>query len=179
MAAYGIPEPGEPIKLGAFFLEDRRFPAVYFLYSHGLLVYVGQTRTLKFRVDNHFSTAAKVFDSIAFIRCTIDQLLRIESHYIRKFAPKYNACAIAQSVRENTPWRVTKPQGGISAAEAADFLGVSHEQFAHWQTERIGPKEMIRRVSRSRSRQRCGYNIQTLRDFAKDHPDMIAAAKAA
>jgi hypothetical protein len=104
VADHFIPEPGELFQLGDFFLEDRRFPAVYILYNRGDVVYVGQTRTLRFRIDQHLTEGVKVFDGVAFIRCTIDRLLEIEGHYIRRWSPKYNACGIAKKVREKKSW---------------------------------------------------------------------------
>lgn len=104
MAKPQITEPGEPIHLGEFFLEDRRFPAVYFLYHHGEVVYVGQTTTLKSRIDTHLSEGVKTFDAVGFIRCTIDRLLEIEAKFIRSLAPKYNECSVAKKMRERESW---------------------------------------------------------------------------
>jgi hypothetical protein len=100
MAHKSMPRPGDPIQLGEFFLEDRRFPAVYFLYNREKVVYVGQSRTLKWRIETHLSEGIKRFDAVAFIPCTIDRLLSIETHYIRKLLPQYNHCGVASSARQ-------------------------------------------------------------------------------
>lgn len=99
-----MPNPGFPIPLGEFLLEDTRFPAVYFLLSRGEIVYVGQSRTLRARIDAHLTEGVKVFDAVAFIRCPVNRLTKIESHYIRELNPKYNACAVARKVRERESW---------------------------------------------------------------------------
>lgn len=105
MVYHLVPEPCDPIELGDFFLEDRWFCAVYFLYHRGEVVYVGQSRTLKLRIDGHISEGVKVFDAVAFIRCDFRELTRIEGHYIRELAPKYNKCAITRKARERESWK--------------------------------------------------------------------------
>lgn len=106
MALGHIPKPCEPIELGEFLVDARKFPAVYFLYHRGEVVYVGQSRTLTLRVEGHLSEAAKVFDAVAFIRCHFNQLTRIEGHYIRALAPKYNNCSLSKKVRERESWKL-------------------------------------------------------------------------
>lgn len=96
-----IPSPCEPIRLGDFFLEDHRFSAVYFLYDRGVLVYVGQSTTLRWWIETHLTEATKTFDAVAYIRCTSDRLTAIEAHYIRRLVPKYNACSIARKARDS------------------------------------------------------------------------------
>lgn len=104
MAFRQMPEPGDPIKLGEFMLGDHRFPAVYFLYRRGEVVYVGQSKTLKFRIEQHLTEGVKMFDAVAFARCSVNLLTKVEGHYIRELAPKYNACAIARKTRERASW---------------------------------------------------------------------------
>lgn len=99
MAHNPIPEPCDPIQLGEFLLGDYRQPAVYFLYDEGVLVYVGQTTTLKWRIETHLQEGVKTFDAVAFAPCCVSRLLEVESYYIRKFAPQYNQCGIAKAVR--------------------------------------------------------------------------------
>lgn len=105
MSIRDVFKPCEPIRLGEFLLEDRRFCAVYFLYHRGDVVYVGQSRTLKSRIDEHLSQGVKVFDSVAFIRCGFNRLTEIESYYIRELAPKYNNCKITKKARERESWK--------------------------------------------------------------------------
>lgn len=124
MAIKHIPDPGAPVHLGDFLLQDTRFPAVYFLYHHKRVVYVGQSKTLKWRIDTHIAEGVKVFDEIAYIRCTIDRLLAIEAHYIRKWAPKYNGCGVARVSRERKTWkRQRKPRWGSAKKTAAKASG--------------------------------------------------------
>lgn len=99
MARDQIPEPGDPIQLGEFLLGDYRHPAVYFLYDEGAVVYVGQTKTLKWRIGTHLVEGVKTFDAVAFAPCCVSRLLDVEAHYIRKFTPQYNQCGIAKTVR--------------------------------------------------------------------------------
>lgn len=117
MAIRSIPQPGDLIHLGDFYLEDRRHPAVYFLYHRGEVVYVGQSRTLKLRIDEHIVEGVKTFDAIAFIRCTVDRLTEIESYYIRALAPKYNKCGIAAKARERASWKLPENRKGYRRAK--------------------------------------------------------------
>lgn len=100
MARHEIPEPYAPVQLGDFLLGDHRFPAVYFLYDEDELVYVGQSTTLRWRIDQHIQDGVKIFDAVGFIPCCVSRLTEIESHYIRTTVPRYNQCAIAKGARE-------------------------------------------------------------------------------
>lgn len=122
MASFSIPAPGEPVKLGDFLLADTRFPAVYFLFSRGDVVYVGQSRTLRQRIEQHLSDRTKEFDSVAYLRCHWNQLSEIENHYIRELSPKYNACGLSKKVREREVWRRDKSLR--SARQQADSVWV-------------------------------------------------------
>lgn len=97
-----------PIKLAEFLAHDGRFPAVYFLYNRGEVVYVGQSKTLCLRIDRHILDGIKVFDAISFIRCDARKLLELEGQFIRELAPKYNACALSAKVRERESWRLIR-----------------------------------------------------------------------
>jgi hypothetical protein len=164
MAYETMPQPGDPIQLGEFLLEDRRFSAVYFLFCGGRVVYVGQSRTLKFRIDQHLEEGAKEFDAVAFIRCTIDRLTEIEGYYIRHFVPKYNDCAIAKKSRQRESWKAMEnrrrcpwsaPQefnGEIKTVDAAtvivppetmgDFLQVRDGDVDEWRADGLLPGDM-------------------------------------
>ena len=161
MAFGHIPKPGEPIQLGEFFLEDRRFPAVYFLCYRGEVVYVGQSRALMLRIDQHLEEGVKLFDAVAFVRCPFNLLTKIEGYYIRQMVPKYNACSLAKKVRERESWSAVKDRRSlrktiqyvapagidlteeikfVDAAECivppnemGDFLQVSDRDVAEWQ----------------------------------------------
>jgi predicted GIY-YIG superfamily endonuclease len=99
-----MPQPCEPIHIGEFLLEERRFPAVYFLYHKGQVVYVGQSRNLTSRIGDHISQAVKRFDAVAFAPCPFNRLTAIERHYIRALAPKYNRCGAAKKAKERETW---------------------------------------------------------------------------
>ncbi|MDO7841093.1 hypothetical protein [Sphingomonas immobilis] len=128
---YGIPDPCAPVRIGEFMMEDSRFPAVYFLYRYGELVYVGQSTTLKFRIETHLTEGVKIFDSVAYIRCTLDRLVLIESHYIRLHAPRYNDCAIAKKAKERLSWKTNSGRRGAvgSKFEAGPDEDLSNLQF--------------------------------------------------
>lgn len=106
MAYAEIPEPGTPIQLREFFLEDRRFPAVYFLYLRGEVVYVGQTKTLRFRIDQHITDGVKQFDAVGFLKCPVNLLLKWEAHFIKRLAPKYNNCGVTKKARQRASWKL-------------------------------------------------------------------------
>lgn len=144
MAYHPIPEPCEPIQLGEFFTEDRRFPAVYFLYHRGEVVYVGQSRTLKLRIDQHLSDMAKMFDAVAFIPCPFNRLNQLEAHYIKHLAPKYNSCGSAKKARDRHGWQgleshrkdmrrsrftgpAYKPGDEIKTIDASEVIIAPHE----------------------------------------------------
>lgn len=99
MARGYIPPLPQPVHLGKFMLGNLRVCGVYFLWHKDELVYVGQTRVLQERLNQHLGERRKVFDAIGFIPCTIDELTKIESHFIRRFAPKYNNCGNAKMSR--------------------------------------------------------------------------------
>lgn len=160
MAYKNMPQPGDPIQLGEFLLEDSRFSAVYFLCYRGEVVYVGQSRTLKFRIEQHLDEGVKLFDAVAFVRCPFNRLTEVEAHYIRQMVPKHNACAVAKRVRERESWKSVKdrrrtkrairfvdpkdidPNAEIKFVDAAEcivpanemgeFLNVSDRDVADW-----------------------------------------------
>lgn len=179
MAYDTLPEPCAPIQLGQFFLEDRRHPAVYFLYHEGTVVYVGQSRTLKWRIDCHMAEAVKEFDAVAFIRCTIDQLLSIEGQYIRKLAPRYNACLLANGVRSRKPWRyLSSGASKLNVDEAAAYLGVSTSDILQWRDDGLIQKDL--RARRDRRRVACwNWSANALNKFRDEHPELLTAAKQA
>jgi hypothetical protein len=179
MAYAQITEPCEPIQLGKFLLEETRFPAVYFLYHEGVVVYVGQSKTLRFRIEQHLTEGVKVFDAIAYIHCRVDQLMIIETDYITRLTPIYNACEVAKSVREGRPWRFTSTGKRLySVEQAALFLGVNTADVMGWRERNLLVK--TRRLPRSRSRSRvpCLYwSMEALVRFRDLYPDEISAAQ--
>jgi hypothetical protein len=119
-------EPCAPIPLGEFFLEDRRFCAVYFLYYRGEVVYVGQSRTLKLRIDEHLAQRTKEFDAVAFIRCPFNRLTEVEARFIRELAPKHNNCRLTKRVREKDSWRLDRSRKGYRRSK---FEGVPTDKI--------------------------------------------------
>ncbi|MBY8335191.1 GIY-YIG nuclease family protein [Qipengyuania pacifica] len=174
--AYGsIPKQGDPVHLSQFFLEDRRFPAVYFLWDDGVLVYIGQSKTLKWRIETHLTEGKKVFDSVSFIRCTIDRLMEIEGHFIQKFAPKYNDCAVANAVRDNAPWRLRSALTTrmLDTSLAADYLGVSESAL------RAIPEDILPRLRKRKPRSkkfRWLFDRADLETVKSQHPEFLTAS---
>jgi hypothetical protein len=72
---------------------------VYFLYREGVIVYVGQAVDMRRRLGQHLGDILKRFDSVACVRCPIDQLDRLERHYIEELVPEYNQCSLASFLR--------------------------------------------------------------------------------
>ncbi len=105
MARKRQPDIPQPVHLSELLKQDLRKTGVYLLYDGDMLVYVGQTRTLKWRLETHLAEGRKVFDSVAFIPCLPCELLDLEGRYIRAYAPKYNDCGIAKSSREQRAWK--------------------------------------------------------------------------
>jgi hypothetical protein len=154
MTNVSIPIPCDPIRLGEFLLSKAKFPAVYFLFKRGELVYVGQSKTLYLRIEEHLTQGVKLFDAVAYLRCSVDQLTRIEGHYIRTCVPKYNDCAIARKARDKAGWakdrarrrvsgnrkeeplesleRVDAAECIIPDNEVAEFLNVCESDAADW-----------------------------------------------
>lgn len=144
MAKGSIPKIPHPVHMSQFMRQDLMQTGVYFLYRADELVYVGQTRTLKWRLDQHLAEGVKNFDSVAFIPCTIDRLMQIEGHYIGRHAPRYNACGIAKAARERQSWyaapRATSDSLETIAAEdvemnlyeASSFLRVPQSDVKRW-----------------------------------------------
>lgn len=62
--------------------------AVYFLISQGVIVYVGQTRSLAARIEAH--RIDKQFDRVLFMPVPRRQLDWVEASYIDRIRPKYN-----------------------------------------------------------------------------------------
>ncbi len=61
---------------------------VYFLISHDLIVYVGQSKDISARLIFH--KRVKAFDSYSIIECLPEHLELLELHFIIKFDPRYN-----------------------------------------------------------------------------------------
>lgn len=150
-----MPQPGDPIKLGEFLLEKRKFPAVYFLHYRGVCVYVGQSRTLTARINQHLEDGVKQFDAVSFVRCPFNRLTETEARFIKDLAPKYNACSTAKKAKERRSWQKgdyipgqnvryvinPPPADGepllasnmfVPPEDLGDFFGVTDADAAEW-----------------------------------------------
>lgn len=64
---------------------------VYFLLQGKKVVYIGQTKNIKSRLQAHKEDRSKVFDNVRFIDgVPVDLLDAVEAYYINKVKPKYN-----------------------------------------------------------------------------------------
>jgi len=64
---------------------------VYFLLQGKRVVYIGQTKNIKGRMQAHKEDKSKVFDNVRFIDgVPVDLLDFVEAYYINKVKPKYN-----------------------------------------------------------------------------------------
>jgi predicted GIY-YIG superfamily endonuclease len=61
---------------------------IYFLIKDNVIVYVGQSKNVHRRLQEHLSS--KAFDRINIIECSINDLNRLETLYIKKLKPILN-----------------------------------------------------------------------------------------
>lgn len=73
------------------FTHDREYPrmGVYLLISAGRVVYVGQSKQIYYRLNQHVA-AGKEFDSVAIVRTPSLILEDVEAYYYRMFRPCLN-----------------------------------------------------------------------------------------
>lgn len=67
---------------------------VYFLIRDGVIVYVGQSKSVYARLAKHKAT--KQFDRVAVLECKESDLLSLEALYIKKFQPVLNIVGIVR-----------------------------------------------------------------------------------
>lgn len=63
---------------------------IYFLFRHGIVVYVGQSIDVPVRISQHKVSGGKDFDEYSFIRIPKDKLDSTERYYINFHNPTYN-----------------------------------------------------------------------------------------
>lgn len=75
-----------------FRLKDYIVCGVYFLFNGSSLRYIGQSRNILRRVDEHYNNGQGLeFDSFTFVRCPLWHLDDLEQHCIQTFKPPLNA----------------------------------------------------------------------------------------
>ena len=82
--------PTDLIKFKLQSIETGIRPAVYFLYDGDELVYVGQSRNVYGRINEHLKDDDKVFDAFAIFSASSCEFLDIEQANIDYYKPKYN-----------------------------------------------------------------------------------------
>ncbi len=101
-------------------------PVVYFLMQGQECVYVGATKTLGIRIDQHFNGTAKhkpkVFDSVRYIHVESSMLLETERYWINALEPVLNI----NSGKVPMSFRVS-PELRKRMKEAAADLGIEDE----------------------------------------------------
>lgn len=144
---------------------------VYFLIYRGIVVYVGQARSVRQRVGQHISEGRKTFDAVSYHPCDVGDLDALERRYILQFLPKYNQCQLATQVKAHV-----ESKGGdtsnVTIADiaqphdvyAARFLRISVAELKEHQRLGHGPT-LIKRSGRTGGR----YPASVLLKFAAKH----------
>jgi hypothetical protein len=88
---------GRPVDIAT--LPPANISGIYFLHWKGSVVYVGQGRSVRARIGAHIAEGVKTFDAITMIECDRSELLSRERKFIRRLAPMYNRCAVADRAR--------------------------------------------------------------------------------
>lgn len=65
-------------------------PCVYFLIHEEKVVYVGQSKCLPLRINQHLQEGVKLFDKINYTKLPEKNLNHFEKKMIKYFSPKYN-----------------------------------------------------------------------------------------
>lgn len=76
-------------------------PGIYFLCNEGQVVYIGKAVDIGSRIMDHKRNPDKIFDSVYFICCHLDQLTRIEAACIKNFRPPLNITFAGTPLTEN------------------------------------------------------------------------------
>jgi hypothetical protein len=70
---------------------------VYFLIAGGVIRYVGQTRNLFKRIEEH--RLKRVFDSYAVLPCAPEEAPVLEARYIDALKPEWNIALLGSEIR--------------------------------------------------------------------------------
>lgn len=69
--------------------EDDKISAVYFLWREGVIVYVGKSKDLRYRISTH-KKSDKKFDYFTYIDVEPDKIGEAESYWIYRILPEIN-----------------------------------------------------------------------------------------
>lgn len=69
-------------------------PVVYLLLDKGEVVYVGMSRSHITRLYQHRSRSEKIFDSVAMIACSAEDVAKLERQLIAMLSPRYNVFGV-------------------------------------------------------------------------------------
>lgn len=93
-----IPAPTAPIDDLQTALPSNRMQAnivgIYFLFFNDLLVYVGGSSNVLFRIGQHIRGGEIPFTTFSVLPCALRKISEVEDRYIKEWRPKYN---VAQS----------------------------------------------------------------------------------
>src|SRR5688572_5027538 len=94
-----------------------KLDCIYFLFDGPDLVYIGQTRNMKWRIPNHFD---KVWTHVRWIPCERSKMFYWEKRLIKYFDPEYNIQftprhmqgykALMQKLRDERKLVITHPE---------------------------------------------------------------------
>lgn len=86
-----------------FTLNDFRIGGIYFLLRSGVVIYIGITGHLIYRMSEHHP---KKFDQIRIIPCAPELMKHYEKRWIIRFRPAYNVQHLFKAVKRRG--RITK-----------------------------------------------------------------------
>jgi hypothetical protein len=152
-------------------LPSCRACGIYFLWHRGVVVYVGQSKSIRERVYQHIVDQTKAFDAMSFVACGSGQLSSLERRYIKQLLPRYNRCGLSQRLREERSWMPHR-RNEATAENVASFLGLTADQFAWLRAQPDGPRKA--RVPRKNLRYWSWYRIE---GWVAEHGDLLNAAR--
>ena len=98
--------------------------AVYFLIKKKVIVYVGQSQSVLYRIRTHMAQGEKDFDSFSYINVPEKDVNDIEMQYIKEFNPVYNKAGLISVFNTRTNQSEIKI-GWVTPKDAAEIIGVS------------------------------------------------------
>jgi hypothetical protein len=73
---------------------EKDVAGVYLLMGGDSVLYVGQSRNVSMRVNQHRRDGRIPFDSVRVVKCGPENLIKIESDLIFEHRPKFNNCGM-------------------------------------------------------------------------------------
>lgn len=169
--------PSIPPRIDLSQLPRTTVTGIYFLWDGDRVVYVGQSKTIGWRIMQHLGDAAKKFDGISFLRCRLGSLNSWERQYIEGLLPRYNRCCLSKKLRRLKKLGMKLPEieyrKPFNGKDVAGFLGVTAEQFAWLRSQPDPPKPI--RIPRANYRR---WVRGAVEKWAARNADLLEQAKA-